>query len=393
MCRTFLPHPHNEGCVVLDRVEGINMASIEITQVKNKKSIRFKARVKCTEKGVVMSSKSRTFDTRPQAASWAKKMRVELEYLQENPQHLQQAPQKLVNATISDLIYTYLNDPDNLRRYEGTDKCYVLQRLAISDLGTIYAHEITAKDLERHCKQRINSPTSPSPSTIMTDVIYLKTVMDVAQEEYGIKANTDYHDKAYKKLVDKGVIARSRGRTRRPTSIELDRIMDELKKREVHRAAHIPYSSIVPFSILSCLRIGELCKVRLSDYDADKKTLLVRDRKHPTKKVGNDMALPLCDEMIKIIESQPQSKDGRIFPYNPQSITAGWQRVRAKLGITDLCYRDLRAEGASRLIEAGMDIAVVAKITGHKDFRILQEHYNRIKASEISVMLNNIRRS
>ncbi|CAK1941156.1 Belongs to the 'phage' integrase family [Vibrio crassostreae] len=369
------------------------MASIEITQVKNKKGIRFKARVKNTKKGVVEKSEGRTFDTRPQAANWAKKKKAEFEYLQDNPQSIEQEQQKLEHATISTLIYEYLNDPINLRKYEGSDKYYVLQRLAISDLGTISAHKITAKDLERHCKQRISSPTSPSPATVMTDVIYLKTVMDVAEDEFGIEANTDYHDKAYKKLVEKGLIGRSKGRTRRPTSTELDRIMGELKKREVHSAAHIPYSSIVPFSILSCLRIGELCDVKLSDYDADKKTLLVRDRKHPTKKIGNDMALPLCNEMVKIIESQPKSDDGRIFPYNSRSVTAGWQRVRNKLGITDLCYRDLRAEGASRLLEQGLDVSIVAKITGHKDFRILQEHYNRIQASDISKMLNKIRQS
>lgn len=367
------------------------MASIEITQVKNKKGIRFKARVKSTNRGVVKKSESRTFDTKPQANSWAKKKKAELEYLQDNP-HGALQEQKLDTAKISDLIYMYLNDPDNLKRYEGTDKCYVLQRLAISDLGQIYAHEITAKDLEIHCKQRIHSPSAPTPTTVMTDVIYLKTVMDVAEDDYGIEASTDYHDKAYKKLKEKGLIARSKGRTRRPSSTELDRIMEELKKREVHRAAHIPYSSIVPFSILSCLRIGELCKVKLTDYDPVQKTLLVRDRKHPSQKIGNDMALPLCDKMIEIIKSQPKSPDGRIFPYNPQSVTAGWQRVRNKLGITDLCYRDLRAEGISRLIEGGLDIAIVAKVSGHKDFRILQEHYNRIKASDISTMLNKVRK-
>lgn len=366
------------------------MASIEITQIDNKKSTRFKARVKNTQKGSVKESASRTFDTKAQARSWAKKKKAEFEFLQENPISQQHKP-KLTQTTISELICMYLSDPDNLKKYESTDKFYVLKRLAYSDIGQIYAHEITAKDLELHCKERLNSSTKPSPTTVMTDVIYLKTVMDIAEDEYGVEACTSYHDKAYKKLKAKGLIARSKGRTRRPSKLELSNIMDGLKERESHRAGRIPYSSIVPFSILSCLRIGELCQLKLSDYDPDKKTLVVRDRKHPTKKIGNDSILPLCDEMVEIIEAQPKSLDGRIFPYNAQSVSAGWQRVRNKLEITDLCYRDLRAEGASRLIEAGMDIAIVAKITNHKDLRILQEHYNRIHASEISAMLNNIR--
>lgn len=42
-----------------------------------------------------------------------------------------------------------------------------------------------------------------------------------------------------------------------------------------------------------------------------------------------------------------------IFPFNSRSVTAGFQRVRNKLGIEDLRYHDLRREGASRLFEKG----------------------------------------
>lgn len=50
-----------------------------------------------------------------------------------------------------------------------------------------------------------------------------------------------------------------------------------------------------------------------------------------------------------------------IFPYNSTSVTAGFQRVRSKLGIKDLRYHDLRREGASRLFEAGFSIEEVAQ--------------------------------
>ncbi len=41
-----------------------------------------------------------------------------------------------------------------------------------------------------------------------------------------------------------------------------------------------------------------------------------------------------------------------IFSYNARSVTAGFQRVRNKLGIVDLRYHDLKREGASRLFKA-----------------------------------------
>jgi integrase len=85
----------------------------------------------------------------------------------------------------------------------------------------------------------------------------------------------------------------------------------------------------------------------------------------------------LLAESFDIAMRQPKERD-LIFPFNSRSVTAGFQRVRNKLGIEDLRYHDLRREGASRLFEKGYSIEEVAQVTGHKNLNILWQVYTQL---------------
>lgn len=146
-----------------------------------------------------------------------------------------------------------------------------------------------------------------------------------------------------------GLIGNSDRRTRRPTQIELDKLKVGLGIREKQKPngyVRIPYLDILDFSILTCMRIGEVCKLRWDDLNLEHKTIIVRDRKDPRKKEGNHMIAPLLGESFCIATKQPKTSD-LIFPYKSRSVTAGFQRVRNYLGIEDLRYHDLRREGTS----------------------------------------------
>lgn len=89
------------------------------------------------------------------------------------------------------------------------------------------------------------------------------------------------------------------------------------------------------------------------------------------------MIVPLLGESFDIAMRQDRSNE-LIFPYNPRSVTAGFQRVRNSLGIEDLRYHDLRREGASRLFERGYSIEDVAQATGHRNLNILWQVYTQL---------------
>ncbi len=139
----------------------------------------------------------------------------------------------------------------------------------------------------------------------------------------------------------------------------------------------IPFVDILDFSILTCMRIGEVCALRWEDLNIEHKTITVRDRKDPRKKQGNHMLVPLLGESFDIAMRQPKNSEF-IFPYNSRSVTAGFQRVRNSLGIEDLRYHDLRREGASRLFEKGYSIEEVAQVTGHRNLNILWQVYTQL---------------
>jgi hypothetical protein len=117
--------------------------------------------------------------------------------------------------------------------------------------------------------------------------------------------------------------------------------------------------------------------------------LLIRNRKDPRRKNGNDQRIPLLDvsgyDACQIVEEQRKfagSNRGRIFPYNGRSVGTAFRRQCRELKIEDLHFHDLRHEGTSRLFEAGFSIEQVALVTDHKDWKMLRR-YTHLKPEDL----------
>ncbi len=201
--------------------------------------------------------------------------------------------------------------------------------------------------------------------------------MKKALPVFNVDANFQIFEEAVPVLIEMKLVGKSQKRTRRPTQEEIDKLLVGLKEREKSKTSKIPFVDILNFSILTCMRIGEVCSLRWSDLNPEHKTVVVRDRKDPRKKEGNHMIVPLLAGSYELVNKQ-QKVDDRIFPFNSRSVTAGFQRVRNALGINDLRYHDLRREGASRLFEKGYSIEEVAQVTGHRNLNILWQVYTQL---------------
>ncbi len=119
---------------------------------------------------------------------------------------------------------------------------------------------------------------------------------------------------------------------------------------------------------------GEITRLRWDDVDAAKKLVLVRDRKHPRKKVGNNEWIPLLGDAWDIV--QRQARGELIFPVHEQTLSKYFRWACQALSIPDLHFHDLRHEGTSRLFEQGYEVQQVALVTGHKDWRHLKRYTN-----------------
>ena len=318
------------------------------------------------EQKVVAYNTSRTFSKKITAVNWGKKIVNELE-LDGAPKFIKKSKIK-----IRKMIFDYLNHP---HIKIGRTKKYTLELLMGCEIAEIYITDFEAHDIIQHCSARIE--TGITKSTVNHDVSYLRSIFKIAKTLWRYDINDAAFEEALPTLHHLNLVGKSNRRTRRPTSVELEKLEAGLKKRESAGLSTIPFVDILNFSILSCMRISEVCKIQWEDLDRENKSVVVKDRKDPRKKSGNNMLVPLIGGAFELITKQPE-KDERIFPYNSRSVTAGFQRVRDSLGIEDLRYHDLRREGASRLFEKGYAIDEVAQVTGHRNINTLWQVYTEL---------------
>lgn len=329
---------------------------------------RYKATITVKKNGRIVHRFAKTHKKKAVAVAWAKNQVAEIERVGINTQR---------HTTIAELLDLFINERD-LWDNTGRTKQYVIKMLRDCDIATRQAHQLTTADIIQHCKDRKGA--GAQPSTIYHDVAYLRSVMKKAKPVFNIEANYSVFEEAVPILIDMKLVGKSQKRTRRPTELELEKLKQGLRERESYRLngpTRIPFLDILDFSILTCMRIGEVCALRWEDLNEKNKTVIVRDRKDPRKKEGNHMIVPLLGDSMNIVIRQ-EKKSERIFPYNPRSVSAGFQRVRNSLRIEDLRYHDLRREGASRLFELGYSIEEVAQVTGHRNLNILWQVYTQL---------------
>ncbi len=93
----------------------------------------------------------------------------------------------------------------------------------------------------------------------------------------------------------------------------------------------------------------------------------------------------LTDEAYAITERQAlKHREGPVFrqesgePWEKNAIRCKFRRVKDKLGLPELCTYTLRHSFATRMLQAGVDSHVVAKLMGHTSTRMLEQRYSHI---------------
>lgn len=178
----------------------------------------------------------------------------------------------------------------------------------------------------------------------------------------------------------KNINTRSVERDREPTDQELDILYGYWG--DSHRQK-IDMPSVVKFALCTGMRLGEICRIKIEDINFTDKTVIIRDRKDPANKVGNDQEVPLLPDAWSIVVRVVHARGrGRIFPYKAESVSASFTRACKKLAIDNLHFHDLRHKATADLFRAGLDIPFVAIMTGHKTWTMLRR-YTSIKAVDV----------
>jgi integrase len=285
--------------------------------------------------------------------------------------------------TFGDLVRLHRDDLAEVGKRIGRSKAASLKSLE-RRLGRLKISELDRERLIQFGRDRAKE--GAGPVTLGIDLGYVKTILSHAAAVHGIQLSTEPTDLARIALNRLGLVGKGNERDRRPTQDEIDRI---IARSDLTPKLTIPLGRIVRFAIATAMRLDEICRVAWDDFDPDHKMLLVRDRKDPRRKSGNNQKIPLLDvsgyDACALVHEQKEaskSSKGRIFPYNSRSVGTAFRRTCRGLKISDLHFHDLRHEGASRLFEAGFSIEQVALVTGHRDWKMLRR-YTHLKPEQL----------
>lgn len=122
------------------------------------------------------------------------------------------------------------------------------------------------------------------------------------------------------------------------------------------------------------MRRGELFGLTWADVDLERRILTVLA---DNAKAGKTRHIPLNSEVLATLtdwRKQAADTNGRVFPARDggrlDNIKTAWTGLLKKADISHFRFHDLRHSFASRLVMAGVDLAVVRELMGHGDIQM-----------------------
>jgi len=331
------------------------------------------AQVRIKKAGVIVFSQSKTFPTEVMARSWATRL--------EEKVRKQGAPTRSI--TVGELILLHLQYQQKLRPL-GRSTIYNHETVARA-FDRIKLDELTAKHITDYVLRR--KAEGAGPATILSNLSPLSAAVHSAPYAHGIHVDPVPVDMALKKLKADGAIAKSREVIRLVDDEEEAALLAEFERRNHHQQTSIDMVLVYKMALALPRRAGELTRIRWDDVDFKRKTLLIRDVKHPRNKIGNDQTVPLLGKAFTMLDQIPKLDD-RIFPYETGSMTAAFERARDRIAATglpriaDLRFHDLRHTGITQLFWAGLKIEEVAQVSGHTNWAQLRR-YTHIRPEDV----------
>lgn len=344
-------------------------------------SIGYTVQIRKKRNGKVVYTESETFERHAAAVAWERKREAELD----EPGALEKAIAPPADPTLSEAIDAYLTDAQR----GGKTKRQVLRTIKTLEIAALQCSKIDSRHIVDLAKYLLN--TGMLPQTVGNYISHLSTIFTIARPAWGFPLSKEAMDDAKIVIKKLNLASRSVSRERLPTLQELNDLLDYFIVNRAERSNSVPMAHIMVYAIYSTRRLEEITRITFEDIkhptQEDPQGLakqLVRDMKHPGEKIGNDVWVTLTPEayVMTMARQKYQGETGRIFPYNPSSISSRFTLACKLLGIEDLHFHDLRHQGITRLFELGWNIPNVAKVSGHRSWNSLRRYTHLEKVGD-----------
>jgi len=299
---------------------------------------------------------SKSFHVRKDADAWARQMEV-----QADRSDLPVDAKVLERITLGEVVERYRDSVSVKKRG------YDVERIVLT---AFLRHPICRKPLaqlrtEHFAAYRDERLMTIQASTLKRELSPLHNLFEVARDEWGLPLPENPLDRLRLKL---------------PPQRRERRLKDGEWERLVSAARHCRNPLILPIiriAVATGMRRGEILGLRWEHVDRERRSLLI-----PQTKNGHARILPLTKDAAEVLVGVVRTHD-RIFPLTGNAFRLAWDRLRARAGVNDLHFHDLRHEAISRFFERGLSVPEVALISGHRDARMLFRYAHPLRSEII----------
>jgi integrase len=261
----------------------------------------------------------------------------------------------------------------------------ILKRVLIPYFGELPIQSITRPDIEEFRRERFTVPTWRKQQRTIRTVNYELAVL---RQVFYFAASKRWLDgppqEMFRKLISP---ANETKRDRLLTPDEQKRLIQHCEGPRIHLRA------LIIAALDTTLRKGNLLRLTWADVDFNDRVIRIKKTSTKTEQaVTIGLTRRLEAELRELWRLSDKQPDTRVFGIDGEFKTAFASACR-RAGITGLRFHDLRAGGATGMVQAGLPAEIVRKVTGHANPRILLDHYIRadiIAARHIAETLDRI---
>lgn len=308
--------------------------------------------------------RTKTFRTSAEAKAWAAQTEAEI-----TSRALGITPK---NQTVGDIIRRYRAEVTPTKRgSRSEDIC--LARFLRDPICDIKTSEVMPHHFAEWRDRRLKEVQAPS----------------VARELTTVSAVFNHALREWQTVTDNPISKINRpkhnpSRTRRPTADEIRRICHYLEYDELQVPAMKKQRVALAFlfAIETAMRAGEICGITWQHIDLDRRTVHL-----PKTKNGNSRDVPLSRRAIALLQKLQPLNLTPAFDLQPEPLSTVFRRTTRALEIDDLHFHDSRREALTRMAKK-VNVMDLAKISGHRDIKILLNTYYTPNAASLADLLD-----
>lgn len=237
-----------------------------------------------------------------------------------------------------------------------------------------------------HRKDAKGNPQPLQPNTVRLELALLGHLFTVAIKEWGVGL-------VYNPVLNIRRPSPGAGRNRRLNVQEEQRLM-----QLIDQYSNPMLRWIVRIAVETGMRSSEITSLKVEQVDLARRVVTLKHTKNtmprtvPLSLKASALFQEAVDNPLRpkkethlVFFGEP-GKDGKRRPYN---FNKAWLEIKAKAGMSDLHFHDLRHEAVSRFVEAGLSDQEVSAISGHKSMQMLKR-YTHLRAEDLVAKLDRL---